>query len=218
MTILSTEIAVCPLDGTEYEYVGLLSYGTYGCGLDGLPVALTPMPHRIPRCPTCVFPAWIDKLSDTELARARALVETPVYAAMTREPSYAHLDFVLSELGRSDPVQRADHLLKACWQTSTGSPEYAAYALALGEAAEAASEAFLAVGIENWATFQSFVANVERQAGLFETAAARLDRIARAGPLSEKLNERLSLSRRLIDEKDGRQVDPDRLSRPAGRG
>jgi len=206
MTILSTEIAVCPLDGTEYEYVGLLSYGTYGCGLDGLPVALTPMPHRIPRCPTCVFPAWIDKLSDAELVKARALVETPVYAAMTREPSYAHLDFVLSELGRSDPVQRADHLLKACWQTSTGSPEYAAYALALGEAAEAASEAVLAVGVENWATFQSFVANVERQAGDFKRAAARLDQIDAASAADARMEERITLTRRLIANRDRRRV------------
>lgn len=207
MTILSTEIAVCPLDGTRYEYAGLLSYGTYGCGLDGLPVALTPMPHRIPRCPICAFPAWIDKLSDAELAKARALVETPAYAAMMPEPSYAHLDFVLTEIGRGTVLQRADHLLKACWQTSTGSPDNVAYARALGEAADAASDEMITTGVENWVAFQIFVANIERQAGDFKRAAARLDQIGTVTATDAKMDLRIALTRRLISDKDISRVE-----------
>lgn len=217
MTILTTENAVCPIDGTRFEYTGLLSYGTYGCGLDGLPVSLTEMPHRIPACPVCRFPVWIRDLTEQELETAREVVESAAHEAMTREAPYMHLQYLLDELGRSDPVHRATNLLKACWQTSPRSDRYAGYARQLGEAADAASDGLLAEGRDNWIAFQTFVANVERQAGMWDEAAGRLDAVC-SGPVEDDaLERRIAQTRTLIAERDRQRVDREDVRRPLSR-
>lgn len=207
MTILTTEKAVCPIDGAEFEYTALLSYGTYGCALDGLPISLTHMPHAIPACPICRFPVWIQDLTDAELEMARAVVESPTHEAMTREASYLHLEYLLEALGRSEPVHRANNLLKACWQTSPRSDRYAGYARQLGEATDAASDDLLAQGKDNWVAFQTFVANVERQAGMWEAASARLDVICVEPVESDALARRITRTRALILSRDSQRSD-----------
>lgn len=211
MTLLTTEEAICPIDETAFTYTGLLSYSTFGCGMDGQPMSMTEMPHRIPACPVCRFPVWIRDLTDEELETARAVVESPTHEAMTHEAPYLHFQYLLEELGRSDPLRRADNLLKACWQTSVRSERYAGYARQLSEAADAASEALRARDEEGWATFQTFVANVERQAEMWEAASARLDRI---GPVDDGPADRIAQTRALIAARDGRRHDGEDLRRP----
>ncbi len=207
MTILTTETAICPIDGTHFDYTGVASYGTYGCDLDGLPISLTVMPHKIPACPTCRFPVWISDLSEADLATARDLVASPDHEAMTREAPYAHLEYLLDGLGRSTPVQRANNWLKACWQTPVGTPRYEAYARLLAEATDAASDEIRGRGVEDWVAFQTFVANVERQAGLWDAAGARLDRLEGLTDGGDKLERRIARTRALIAARDGRRVD-----------
>lgn len=214
MTLLTTEEAVCPIDGTAFTYTGLLSYSTFGCGMDGLPMSMTEMPHRIPACPVCRFPVWIRDLTAAELERARSIVESPTHEAMTREAPYLHFQYLLDELGRSDPVRRADNLLKACWQTAVGSERYTGYARQLGEAADAASDAIQASSGQNWAAFQTFVANVERQAGMWEAASARLERIEPGDAQASGMADRIAETRALIAARDGRRHDGEDLRRP----
>jgi hypothetical protein len=214
MTILTNEKAVCPIDGTQFQYTGLLSHSTFGCGLDGLPLSMTEMPHRIPACPACRFPVWIRDLTDEELETARAVVESPGYEAMTQEAPYLHLEFLLEALGRSRPMHRANNLLKACWQTPVGSERYADYARQLGEATDAASADLLAQGRDNWIAFQTFVANVERQAGMWAEATARLDGLGADAIADERLKDRIDQTRALIERRDGRRVDGEDMRRP----
>ena len=202
MTILTEEEAVCPLDGTRYRYTGVVSYGTYGCGLDGFSVSLTLMPLPIPACPACRFPLLIDRLSPSETARAREIVESPAFAAMADEPTYGQLDHLLCELGRSTPEGRAHHLLKACWQVSPSDDRYGVWARRLGEAADQASAMMQTKGRDDWLAFQTFVANVERQAGLWDEATARLDRLGEVA--GGDLMARVELTRRLIMERNDR--------------
>jgi hypothetical protein len=207
VTILTNETAVCPIDGTRFDYTGLASYGTYGCDLDGLPISLTVMPHKIPACPTCRFPVWIRDLSDADLATARELVASPEHEGMTREAPYAHFEYLLEGLGRSTPVHRANNWLKACWQTPVGTPRYHAYARRLAEATDAASDEIRRQGLEEWVAFQTFVANVERQAGLWGAAEARLDQLESLTDDDDKFHRRIVRTRALIAARDGRRAD-----------
>lgn len=212
MTILTEEEAVCPLDGTRYRYTGVMSYGTYGCGLDGFPVSLTLMPLPIPACPACRFPLWIDRLSASETARAREIVESPTFAAMANEPTYGQLDHLLCELDRATPEGRAHQLLNACWQVSPSDDRYRVWAGRLGAAADEAGAIMQAKGRDDWLAFQTFVANVERQAGLWDQAAGRLDRLGEMQ--GEDLKARVALTRRLIEARDRRRVHEPAI--PAG--
>lgn len=217
MTVLTTEDAVCPIDGTRFQYMGLLSHSTFGCGLDGLPLSMTEMPHRIPACPTCRFPVWIRDLTDDELETARAVVESPEHEAMTQEAPYRHLEFLLEALGRSQPMHRANNLLKACWQTPVGSERYADYARRLGEATDAASADLIAQGRDNVIAFQTFVANVERQAGMWDEASARLDALGAEPVEDERLERRIAETRALIASRDNQRVNGEDFRRPLSR-
>lgn len=214
MTILTTEKAVCPIDGTHFHYTGLLSHSTFGCGLDGLPLSMTEMPHRIPACPTCRFPVWIRDLTDEELETARAVVESPAHEAMTQEAPYLHFEILLEALGRSQPMHRANNMLKACWQTPVSSERYADYARRLGEATDAASEDLLAQGRDNLIAFQTFVANVERQAGMWDKAAERLERLDVDVIADDRLWGRIDQTRALIGRRDRRRVDGEDMRGP----
>lgn len=205
MTILTRETAVCQIDGTSFEYTALTSYSTYGCEMDGMPISMTVMPHRIPTCPTCHFPIWIDDLGEDDLRAVRDLVETPVYAAMAAEAPYAHYQYLLEELGRSEPIARTNNRLKACWQTATGTDRYVGYAHQLAEAFAMASDDIRARGLDDWAAFQTFVANVERQARLWADACARLDSLEAETELSPAVLARITRTRALISEKDRRR-------------
>lgn len=217
MTILTNETAVCPIDGTHFGYTGLASYGTYGCDLDGLPISLTIMPHKIPVCPTCRFPVWIRDLSEAELAAARDLVASPGHEAMTGEAPYAHFEYLLEGLGRSTPVHRANNWLKACWQTPVGTPRYEDYARRLAEATEAVSDDIRRQGVEDWVAFQTFVANVERQAGLWDAAEARLNLVEGLADEDGERARRIAQTRALIAARDSRRVGGQDVRRPLSR-
>ena len=201
MTVMSRERAVCPIDGVEFEYRGLLSYGTYGSDLDGRPISLIETPLHLYDCPACRFPVRIRDLSEAELAKARVVVASAGHDAMLQGASYARLDFLLTELGRATPESTVNHLLCACWETSPEDARYEGYARRLAAAADCWEE-MSDRSEEDRAAFQCSLANIMRQAGLWTEAEARLDRIDLDTGELAGLTVRIEQTRRLIVGRD----------------
>lgn len=211
MGILMDFEVTCPVDGTTFTFESTPSYSIFGRALDGLPQGSWFFPLKLAQCPACRFPVEIGALDEARAERAKALVESDDYRRMAeRETSYRLLCFVMEALDLGAPMARVDRLLQATWQTYGDADRYGRYASELGAAMDGSGEAFRAERPEDWAAFSSFVANVERQAGNWEAATLRLDRIEAAGLEDADLAARIAQTRRLIADGDARPGQPER--------
>lgn len=210
--------ATCPVDGKKFTWTSTASYSTWGMELDGKPIGSWNFPMPIPQCPGSGFPVYRE-FSAREVEAIRALVQTPEYDAIKDETSYYVLAFVVGKLDADfSPWNRAWVLLKATWQARGDDAQYARYATETLEALDAALPSVREKGPAEWRGTQIIAANVERQAGRFEAATARLDGLdsqARAeGEDDQDQAVRIALTRRLIAERDTRpNSPPDRFGR-----
>jgi len=208
MGILMDFEATCPLDGTAFTYASTPSYSTFGRALDGLPRGSWTFPLKLPECPACGLAAVFGELTSQERARAAELIESEAWSAARAETSYWRLNLAEMALGRAGGWTRVDRLLSATWQTYGDAERYGRYAQAVGQTLDEVSDALKAESLEAWAMFQSFVANVERQAGDFKRAATRLDRLEPTAVEMPDLGRRIARTRELIADGDRGQADP----------
>lgn len=189
----------CPLTGAQFNFETTASYSTWGRELDGLPLGSWTFPLAVPQCPESRFPA-LEDLSPEALAAARILVETPEYQAIREQSSYYVLAYVTTELGLGEAIDPAWHLLQATWQVRDHPELYRSYAAELVTRWDADSREFRAAEPDDWMWIESYVVNVERQAGRFAEAGARLDALEAMAADDPDLMERLVETRRLIAE------------------
>ncbi len=199
----------CPLTGETFNFETTASYSTWGRDLDGLPQGSWHFPLDLPQCPDSRFPV-LEDLTPEQLAAAAALVQTPGYAAVRDEAPYYLLAFVMRELGIGDPIDPDWNLLQATWQVRDQPEIYSRYATELVSSWDAGSAAFRSENSDDWRWIESFIANVERQAGRFEDASARLDALEPMAADDEGLMQRISTTRRLIAEGNSRPFSPER--------
>lgn len=208
---------VCPVDGKKFTWTTTASYSTWGMELDGKPIGSWHFPMTIPQCPDSKFPVYQEEWTDDQKATIRALVATPEYAAVRDEASYYLLRFVAERLQPADaeePVAAGWLLLQATWQVRDEPERYARYARELVEAVDAELPALKGEDMDGWWFFQLATANVQRQAGDFAGAAARLDSLTGETPV-EQAAERVALTRQLIAAQDRKPTAPD-PDRPGG--
>lgn len=202
--------ATCSLDGTTFTYASTPSYSTFGRALDGLPWGSWTFPLKLPECPACGLAAVFGELTAEEAGRAAELVDSEAWRTAREETSYWRLNLAEMALGRANGWTRVDRLLSATWQTYGDAERYGRYAQALGQTLDEVSDALKAENLEAWAMFQSFVANVERQAGDFKRAAARLDLLDPAAVEMPDVAQRIARTRALIADGDrGREMPRD---------
>lgn len=199
----------CPLTGENFNFETTASYSTWGRDLDGLPQGSWTFPLAIPQCPGTRFPA-LEDLTPEQIEAARLLVETPEYQAIQGEAPYYVLAHVMDALDMGEPADHAWNLLQATWQAREDAATYGRYAAELSESWDAAAPGFRQESPEDWAWIETFVANVERQAGRADAASARLDALEGAELEDAELAERIALTRRLISEGDTRPHSPER--------
>jgi len=199
----------CPLTNARFNFETTASYSTWGRELDGLQMGSWTFPLAIPLCPDSRFPA-LENLTSEQLTAAAALVQTPGYQAIRDEASYYVLSYVTRELAMGDAIDPAWHLLQATWQVRDQPDLYRRYASELTTSWEASAAAFQAESPQDWMWIESYIANVERQAGRFEEARARLDRLEPLAVEDTDLVERIGLTRRLIAEGNSRPFAPER--------
>lgn len=209
---------VCPVDGKKFTWTTTASYSTWGMELDGKPIGSWQFPMTIPQCPDSKFPVYQEEWTDEQKAAIRALVATPEYAAVRDEASYYLLRFVAERLTPPDgpePVNAGWLLLQATWQVRDEPERYARYAGELVTAVDAELPALKAEDPDSWWFFQVATANVQRQAGDFAAASARLDSLAGETPV-EQVAERIALTRQLIAAQDRKPTAPPDPRRPGG--
>jgi hypothetical protein len=195
--------AVCPVDGTTFEYTATASYSTWGSFLDGMPQASWTTPMPIPQCPESRFPVYREDFSDADRDKIRALVATPEYGAIRNEASYYVLWYVFDRL--EPPREGLDvawPLLQATWQVHDDPERYARYVGMVIPLMDAAMPALKTTEPENWWYFQIVLANLSRQTGDFAAATARLDALEGSPPAVGDLAQRLTLTRDLIARQD----------------
>lgn len=199
--------ATCPVDGTAFTYASTPSYSVFGRALDGLPRGSWTFPLKLPECPQCGLAAVFGELGPDEAQRATALVASEDWRSSRDETSYWRLNLAEMALGRANGWTRVDRLLSATWQVYGDPARYGRYARELGQTLDDVSDALRAENSEAWATLQSFAANVERQAGDFKRAAARLDLLEPAAAEMPDLRQRIARTRELIADGDqGREM------------
>ena len=207
-TPITVEVT-CPLTGARFNFETTASYSTWGRELDGLQMGSWTFPLAIPQCPDSRFPV-LEDLTSEQLAAAAALVQTPGYQAIRGEASYYVLSYVTRELAMGDAIDPAWHLLQATWQVRDQPDLYRRYATELTASWEANASAFQTESPQDWMWIESYIANVERQAGRFDEASARLDRLEPLAAEDADLVERIGLTRRLIAHGDSRPFAPER--------
>ena len=209
---------VCPVDDKKFTWTTTASYSTWGMELDGKPIGSWHFPMTSPQCPDNKVPVYQEELTDEQKTAIRALVATPEYAAVRDEASYYLLRFVAERLepaDAEDPVAAGWLLLQATWQVRDDPERYARYAGELVAAVDAELPALKGEDMENWWFFQLATANVQRQAGDFAGASARLDSLAGETPV-EQVAERIALTRQLIAAQDRKPTAPPDPRRPGG--
>lgn len=208
--------SVCPVDDKKFTWTTTASYSTWGMELDGKPIGSWHFPMTIPQCPDSKFPVYQEEWTEAEKAAIRELVATPEYAAVRDEASYYLLRFVAERLEPGDaeePVAAGWLLLQATWQVRDEPERYARYARELVAAVDAELPALKGGDMDNWWFFQLATANVQRQAGDFAGASARLDSLTGEPP--EGVAERIALTRQLIAAGDRKPTAPPDPRRPA---
>lgn len=193
--------ATCPVDGTSFEYDSTPSFTIMGRRLDGCPYGSWRFPVEIPRCPTCRFPAVSNLVADDKVEAARALTASPEYAALAEEADYYALAFVMARLEVGGPLARIDKWMKACWETGPADARYGRYVRELADRLHAVPEAVRAEDAESWAVIDTFVANLQRQAGDFGGAVRRLDALEASGE-ADGLETLMTRTRALIADGD----------------
>lgn len=209
---------VCPVDDKKFTWTTTASYSTWGMELDGKPIGSWQFPMTIPQCPDSKFPVYQEEWTEEQKAAIRALVATPEYAAVKDEASYYLLRFVAERLqpaDAEDPVAAGWLLLQATWQVRDDPERYARYAGELVTAVDAQLPALKAEDMDGWWFFQIATANVQRQAGDFDGATARLDSLTGEAPV-EQAAERVALTRQLIAAQDRKPTAPPDPDRPGG--
>lgn len=208
--------SVCPVNDEPFTWTSTYSYSTWGSELDAKPLGSTRFPVTIPQCPESRFPVYEETFTAEEKAAIRELVATPEYAAVKDDASYYLLRFVIEKLAGEepvDPMQMAWLLMQATWQVRETDPErYLRYA------AETAAAMDLALPLResepaDWWYLQIATANVQRQAGDFDGATARLDSLTGDMPSEGQPAERIALTRQKIAARDttaGALPDPRR--------
>lgn len=203
--------ATCPVDGKKFNWTSTASYSTWGMELDGKPIGSWVFPMTIPQCPDSRFPVYRE-FASAEIDAIKALAASPEYAAVQDETSYYLLNFVAGKLG--DDMSDADHawvLLKATWQAREDAARYGRYATETIAAMNAALPAIRSEDADEWLALQVIIANVERQAGLFDAATARLDGLpAPSVEAAEHIAPRIELTRRLIEARETKADSPPR--------
>ncbi|WP_282008649.1 hypothetical protein [Brevundimonas aveniformis] len=202
--------ATCPVDGTTFTYMSTPSYSVFGRALDGLPHGSWIFPLRLPQCPACRFPATFRDLEPAERTRAQALIASEAWTEAGEETPYWRLNLAEVALGRATGWTRIDRLLQATWECYGDPARYGRYAAQLGQAMDEIAADLKPEKAEACVVHQVFVANVERQAGDFKRAAARLDQIDAARAVDAGMDERIALTRGLIANGSRRQQFPDR--------
>lgn len=188
--------ATCPVDNVKFKYTATMSSSTWGSELDGKPIGSWEFPMPIPQCPDSRFPVYQDEFSAEQTSAIRALVATPEYAAVKDEASYYLLHFVLQRLDHLEPMNAAWLLMQATWQVRGDDARYARYAAEAVPAMDAALPSMSEPA--DWWYLQIAVANVQRQAGDFAGATARLDSLTGELPAEGRPAERIALTRTLI--------------------
>ncbi|GEM_PF-1124833 len=209
---------VCPVDDKKFTWTTTASYSTWGMELDGKPIGSWHFPMTIPQCPDSKFPVYQEEWTDDQKAAIRALVATPEYAAVRDEASYYLLRFVAERLqpaDAEDPVAAGWLLLQATWQVRDAPERYARYARELVAAVDAELPALKGEDMDSWWFFQLATANVQRQAGDFAGASARLDSLSGETPV-EQVAERIALTRQLIAAQDRKPTAPPDPDQPGG--
>lgn len=194
--------AVCPVDGREFTWTSTASYSTWGSTLDAQPIGSWHFPLTIPQCPDSRFPLYKDEFTDAEKAAIQALVATPEYAAVKDESSYYLTHFVMSRLETLEPLGGAWLLVQATWQVREDADRYARYAAQAVPAMDAGLPGLKDSEPADWWYLQIAVANVQRQAGDFDGATARLDALTGDMPAEGQPAERIAETRRLIAARD----------------
>lgn len=194
--------AVCPIDGTEFEYRSTPSYTVFGRRLDGCPFGSWRFPLELPRCPQCRFPASKGLVSEADQDKARALAASPEFAAVKDEADYYVLAWVLEKLGVGGAIGPVDRLMNACWEVGPNDARYGRYAQDLGQAMDGAGDAIREQSAESWVALQSFIANIQRQAGDWAGAVRRLDALEASGLDLEDAKDRIDRTRELIADAD----------------
>lgn len=210
---------VCPVDDQKFTWTTTASYSTWGMELDGKPIGSWHFPMTIPQCPDSKFPVYQEEWTAAEKAAIRALVATPEYAAVKDEASYYLLRFVAERLMPADAEEPVDDgwlLLQATWQVRDDPDRYARYAGELVRAVDAAGPALKSEEVENWWFFNLATANVQRQAGDFAGASARLDMLSGEPPERGDFAARIALTRQLIETQDRKPTAPPDPDRPDG--
>lgn len=200
MGILMDFEATCPVDGTAFTYAGTPGYSIFGRALDGLPRGSWRFPIELPQCPTCGLAAVFGDLTPDEAKRARDLIDSKGWREASDEAPYWRLSLAETVLGRGNGWTRVDRLLSATWQVYGDPVRYGRYARQLGDAMDAVADT--SDRSEGWAMLQTFVANVERQAGDMKGAVARLDALEASGALSEEVVDRVAQTRAMIADGD----------------
>lgn len=193
--------STCPVDDAKFSWTTTAAYSTWGSELDGKPIGSWTFPMTIPQCPESRFPVYKDTFTPEEKAAIRALVATPEYAAVRDEASYYLLRFVLEKLEAepAEPMQGAWLLMQATWQVRETDPDrYRRYAAETSAAMDLALPSLKDSEPADWWHLQIATANVQRQAGDFDGAAARLDGLVGDMPAEGQPAERIALTRQMI--------------------
>lgn len=198
--------STCPVDDAKFSWTTTASYSTWGQELDAKPIGSWTFPMTIPQCPQSRFPVYKETFTAEEKAAIRALVLTPEYQAVQEEASYYLLRFVLEKLGGAEPLepmQGAWLLMQATWQVRETDPErYRRYAAETTAAMDLALPALRESEPADWWFLQIATANVQRQAGDFAGATARLDALTGEAPEQGQPAERIALTRQKIAAQD----------------
>ncbi len=186
MTMQDTEF-VCPIGKEAFHAQQAVSGTVFGRELDLRPYGAIAAPAPLPKCPSNGFVMFSHHLSDANLAKLTAYVNSPEYAALKDKHTNYYLAAQLQRKLDRAADEVAYTLLQATWEAQ-GEAQYKQYA------AEtlAALEALLAqpdANPDNILTFQLVAGELERRLGKFDAAKARFlrlrDQVDGAGSLAK---------------------------------
>lgn len=117
----------CPIGGERFEFVTTPSYSVFGSRPDGKPYGSWTFPLALPECPSNGLILFRDFASD-ELRRLEAILMSDRFLEIrgAGHTQYYRLAWLMREMGEP-PMDHLSVLVRAGWETETGTPLRARY-------------------------------------------------------------------------------------------
>lgn len=167
---------ICPVGGEKFSFATTGSYSTWGGRPDGKPYGSWRFPLDLPECPGNGLVVY-KEFAAADLPRLRGLVESADYKALRRERPYYRAAWLMRGMGEPAAVA-AWNVNVASWQADDDPALKRRYQEEFVRAVDALGAGAGGSDIERFA-MDMRAANVERELGRFEAAAARIGRAAR---------------------------------------